>query len=692
MASCNDCGKTPKIDCKSYPDAHCINYSGANLNCIGITTNDRLDTILSKIDSKLCVSQSNNHITINAGPAIAITGAAEQDIASNPVYTINSKLSSSPNNSLIIESDGLWSPIPFKDGIVYGGTVTWTGVGYEYNIEASGYYINYVYYQSPAVTVTLAPADGTYDRIDTFILSSSSVAGVLTGTPSDNPAEPPLDTATELRIGAALVQTGTTQPLQDECLYQNNAEWVSFSSTVRINPDSTNSPCSGTKDIEGSLVQNNDYFTLTRGSSIRPYSYKNLSFSIKSKGSWGTNKLSFRWYSGSTPVGNSVIFANNSYGFKSNITTSCQSIVIPLSNFNLTSSDSVDNLRITVIGSNTFGWYLDSICLLANLIITPVNSDFLFQNGITRTDNVVELGGQLLHDTTLDTRYNRMLFNGATVYNYPYNFYQGQSFQNSVHITSFKHKGGNVITDADYNNAVRLGVNYTGGNYQSPDYPGYFDFDNIGYHIGTNHQVYGSYGVFPDDANSKVAGIFFHTLDEYNNDNAVTIYGSPSTTNTFSIQPGSYGMKNAKIAEFKTNKDVQLYGYPSTRDDGSDVKFLTTDTTGILKLKNVDKAIEVRFVVGNTGAPAAGITTLTLVDCSSNVLTNKKISIYLERYRLFQGDDFIYEASTGLITFATALLAGQRVVIEVMPSNLWTQCIYQTGASVGFPYDFPASF
>jgi hypothetical protein len=57
MAACNSCS-TVRINnpCPNYPNAHCVVYTGTALSCIGAVTNERLDSILIKINSKLCAT------------------------------------------------------------------------------------------------------------------------------------------------------------------------------------------------------------------------------------------------------------------------------------------------------------------------------------------------------------------------------------------------------------------------------------------------------------------------------------------------------------------------------------------------------------------------------------------------------------------------------------------------------------
>src|SRR5574337_699451 len=42
--------------CNTYVDTKCIVYTGADLLCLGVFTNDRLEEILQKIDEAVCTA------------------------------------------------------------------------------------------------------------------------------------------------------------------------------------------------------------------------------------------------------------------------------------------------------------------------------------------------------------------------------------------------------------------------------------------------------------------------------------------------------------------------------------------------------------------------------------------------------------------------------------------------------------
>lgn len=69
------CFNTINSQCPSYPDAKCVVYTGANLPCTGIKTNDRLDKILGLIEAKICTGSGGGNTFIDPGTGIKITGS-----------------------------------------------------------------------------------------------------------------------------------------------------------------------------------------------------------------------------------------------------------------------------------------------------------------------------------------------------------------------------------------------------------------------------------------------------------------------------------------------------------------------------------------------------------------------------------------------------------------------------------------
>jgi hypothetical protein len=501
--------------------------------------------------------------------------------------TADVNLSTTGQNAIVALADGLYVPNSVRNGLVWGGTVTWIS-GYTYNVAEAYYYINGAPFHSPTTTITLDPSDNDSSRIDLIVVNNQNLVAVVKGDLSTSPLEPTIDPSSQLRLSIVLVQAGTTEPtnngtgLRRECIYQENTEWTTASSSARINANSTNAPCVGSKDVEGTGVLNGDYVRFTRpsGNITILDSFQVITFQLKSKGDWTKNrKLILRWQSSGVNVGGVVNLSGSSYGWSSNLTGVCQTISIPLVDFGLPAGASVNQLLITASMPNgSIGFYLDQMCL-QNQEQPSYATPITLQNGLNldASTNIGELGGTLLHNTTNNTNYYVHTLYGNPVYDYPYQFQQGQNFGNGTGVTSFLSKGGVYPTSPDYNNTVRLGVNYTSDMYNnSPATEGYFG-DRIGYMLNTNLRGHGSYGMYQDDYKAKNVGIFFHTRDNIYRD-GVTIFAADSS-NVAGDYSGA-ALKTHKAAIFKTTGALQLPKYGVGTFTGTTAYTLGVDASG----------------------------------------------------------------------------------------------------------------
>lgn len=330
-----------------------------------------------------------------------------------------------------------YAPNTVFNGLVFGGTVTWL-TGYTYEVSAAIYYIEGVLYSSPITTLTLTAADPTDPRIDLFVLTTSGTATYITGIPSTPPVTPDIDPVTQLYIGLATVDAGTTEPsIAQEWIFRENVgtptEWNLTSNSGNIVLNSINNPNSGTYDIEGTMVVSGNSFTATSGGGLISL-YDALVFKILSKAGWAIKKLSIQFFNGTSPLGNLVSFGQSSYGFISSNTSTYQNITIPLSDFGPISS--ANKLRFLRSGTGSIGFYIDDIQLM-NLGLTPPNGlgtvtnfSFIDGGGFTGTVN---------NSTTTPSL--SLIFQDAT------SSQSGQLTSTDWNIFNNKQPAGNYITD-----------------------------------------------------------------------------------------------------------------------------------------------------------------------------------------------------------------------------------------------------
>ncbi len=340
-----------------------------NNNVLTISSSDG-NVLSTTIDSMTGLTINGNFTvtgdtTLNSVTATTITATTYSGLPESTISTLNTP-------SIAIFGDGSTSnPIyadlliaPVNNGIVSGGEVSWIS-GYTYSVSPAVYYINSQLYTSPYTEIMLSTADTTFNRIDVFVLTTSGTAEVITGTPSTNPEQPSINTATQIQTSFALVIANTTSPVVGrELIYFENVEWTG-STTGNFNAASLNNPYSGLTVIEGTTLSDGHSVLLSRSSLFQPLINNTvLIFYIRSKASWNNGRsLQFSFRNGLTTVGLTVSLSNsNSYGFVSSNTTTYQRIVIPLSDFGLTPSDNVNRLFIRATGGGgTFGMYLDNI-------------------------------------------------------------------------------------------------------------------------------------------------------------------------------------------------------------------------------------------------------------------------------------------------------------------------------------------
>lgn len=258
------------------------------------------------------------------------------------------------------------APAPEAQGtwLVSGGSVVFLQ-NYDFRISAAVYYINGVRYTSPQTDLSLDAADGTFDRFDAIVVTTSGTVIKVTGTAAANPALPDIDPETEMALTYVLVQAASSNPgITITNIYLENTEWTS-SVSANFNAASLVNPFAGTKDIEATTAAAGNFVRLTNGAAITLSDKKQVIFNIRSKATWANPKtLQITWYNAGVKKGQSVAFGNGKYGFDSSVTSGYQQIAIPISAFGVSALDTIDRLEFLVAGGGgTIGFYLDNITL-----------------------------------------------------------------------------------------------------------------------------------------------------------------------------------------------------------------------------------------------------------------------------------------------------------------------------------------
>ena len=256
-----------------------------------------------------------------------------------PVVSLDESGSNDAAPSLKLVKIPKFSDIYKTSGIIRGG-VTPLG-GLTYNIWATGYVINNVYYDIPvSANVTLSDG-GANPRFDVFAIRVNAFADPLTasiivieGTESTTPVKPTVNSSTDVEVSFKLLLAGeTTDPtFQTETVFDDNAgeptEWDNIFLLTGGDLADTSAPYKNTSCFSiglNDLVAANDKRIVWRKSSTMTFSPDNLFvFALKTTSGWNINsKINIKLSNSSSPTDTWSIGLNAStilnYGFSQEV-------------------------------------------------------------------------------------------------------------------------------------------------------------------------------------------------------------------------------------------------------------------------------------------------------------------------------------------------------------------------------------
>lgn len=278
------------------------------------------------------------------------------------------------NHGAFLYSGGIWRKIG-TEGIKCGltcsdcGIVTWSGTGLTFDVTSADYNLNSVPYHYSGGSVTLDAADGSFDRFDAIVLTSSGLTKI-TGTASSDPQLPQFDPCSNILLTYIFVQTGATTPTQvtDELIYDENAEtWThATSGTISANFASTAASSVGTKSLAIASWSNNANIIWTAPGALNTNNYTTFSYYIKLTATMANNiNISAQFFNGTTAVSNIVVSP-----FTKTYTSSFQGVVFSMSQFTFT-SNVFTNIKLIFNGTNTNTVYIDFMRLQGGIIQPP---------------------------------------------------------------------------------------------------------------------------------------------------------------------------------------------------------------------------------------------------------------------------------------------------------------------------------
>lgn len=302
-----------------------------------------------------------------------------------------------------------WQPIPGQSAsggtyIISGLNVVWDSL-LTFDVTAGTYMINGNIYHSNFTVVTLDTLIGTDPRRDEIIADTLGVVSKITGTPSSDPAAPTPNPLSQIGITDVLINAGDNVPanvtqgfIYNEGTGTAGGEWDTASSISAARFRNTAHPYNGTYDLYVPSFTNNATITFTDNTTVDLSTFTSVSYAIRLNSTFSNNSyLSLRWYNGNTAVSNAINVRTGNYGWVRTTINNYQHVAVSMSAFTF-SSYTANKLVITLVGSNSSGFYFDYLQIQTNVGqpqtgnglngLTVNNLNPLFNLTTTVTNNV----------------------------------------------------------------------------------------------------------------------------------------------------------------------------------------------------------------------------------------------------------------------------------------------------------------
>lgn len=287
----------------------------------------------------------------------------------------------------------------------FGGVVAFLS-NLSFRVQAGRGVINGARVTWPQTDVTLSAADPTNPRQDSIVITDNGdgtgTPTSIAGTPAASPPTPDLDELTQLFLAYAFVPAGATAlTIGRTVVYDEDNDWTSSDSGATVDPADTTTPLNGTISVRFTGASAGNYVRFTNGSAISLADAKQLHFLLKPTAAFPSAKsVRVTWYLSGVKVGQSVTL-ETSHGFTKTSTAS-QLVAVPMSQFQIPATATVDRVEFTVAGGGTtVGFQLDDVVIEATstaLTIITVGPASATQSGTVKTKVTVPDPTAALHD------------------------------------------------------------------------------------------------------------------------------------------------------------------------------------------------------------------------------------------------------------------------------------------------------
>jgi hypothetical protein len=267
--------------------------------------------------------------------------------------------------------------------------------GLSYNVQAEWTFDGNIYNVTQAIT--LSASDPTNDRIDVIAVDADGNIVVLTGTPAANPVKPEIDVASQMEGTFIIIPANATTPqgVTESFIYNENAqeaggEWNTTENTAgqRIILNSTNNPYSGSVSVEGTNLNQYDYFRMTTTTPINASDIKQISYRINLKtGIYYKNSTLVVVYGtkGNGKRGTAYLQPSD-HGFSHTTYNSWQFISMAMpSNSTLVTVDYIAFYN-TEVSEQLLGYYVDNFRIINNTEEVPTSGGGVSQAYVDQKD------------------------------------------------------------------------------------------------------------------------------------------------------------------------------------------------------------------------------------------------------------------------------------------------------------------
>jgi hypothetical protein len=341
---------------KTYADTTAANADGKLKTYIGAQ--------IATIDGKVWVSNGVRWIEIGTGGSGGTTVTFYGKNATNDSTIL---LLSDGTRYAAVDNTGNGSL--FCHGLLAGGIVTWDSL-LVFDVSAAVYCINNFQYSSAWDSIVLDVADPTYPRRDVIALDTNGNVVKITGVAAADPAVPQVDPLSQYYLTDVLIAAGDSVPqgVGSVVLWNENTgspEYTGSYGGAVTDFDNLLFPYIGLKSTKvGAFTGVAKVGVVYTGTGYSTTIYNSLKMFIRLNSTLAASaNIYVTLMSGGANV-TAGLLLGSLQGFSKSNTLSYQNITAQFNDFAwLSDPATIDGVKITSIGANTQGFYIDYITL-----------------------------------------------------------------------------------------------------------------------------------------------------------------------------------------------------------------------------------------------------------------------------------------------------------------------------------------